>query len=222
MLISLLLAWHVTAVFLAPLSVEPTSPLVGQLVQGPIVQKYLDLLFINHGYHFFAPEPGNGHLIRYEVFDDRGGTIDQGEFPNKKTNWPRLLYHRYFMLAEQCEVGAPTDAEASAWRDAYLKNYARQILREYPTAAAVRVRRVVHYTLLPEDAVRIATDPSLEEYRGNPLAYPPTYKVEAEVTQRRQDLEQPAPIPGEAALPSGAWNGNWRQDVAAGWQGGVR
>jgi hypothetical protein len=122
------------------------------------------------------------------------------------------LYHRYFMLAEQCQVSAPTEAEENQWRDDYLKAYARQILREYPTAATVRVKRIIHFPLLPEHAIQIQTDESMQQYRANPLAYPPTYKDEVEVTQRRSDLDSP-----QAAVPNG-----WRQDVASGWQGGVR
>ncbi len=210
--ISLLVVWHLTAVFLAPLSIPPSSPLVIEVAQGSFMQKYLDVLYLNHGYHFFAPEPSNGHLIRYQVLDDRSGLLAQGEFPSKQDNWPRLLYHRYFMLADQCEVASPTEAEANQWRDTYLNAYARQILREHPSAAMVRVQRIVHFPLRASDAIKINDDPSLEQYRANPLTYPPTYQVEAEVTQRRSDLH-----PTQAAATT-----SWRQDVASGWQGGVR
>jgi hypothetical protein len=186
-------------------------PFVGWLKIGQPMQKYLDVLYLNHGYHFFAPEPSAGHLIRYQVLDERGGTVAEGEFPSKKDHWPRLLYHRYFMLADQCEVAAPTEAEANQKRDEYLRAYARQILRNYPTAATVNLQRWIHYPLRAEDAVRMDTDPSLEQYRNDPLAYPPTYQKEAEVTQRRSDLDQARTVPE-----------NWRQDVASGWQGGRR
>jgi hypothetical protein len=211
LIVSLLVSWHVAAVFLAPLSIQPTSPLVQKVAQY-YMQWYLDALYLNHGYHFFAPEPSAGHLIRYQVIDDRGVVKEQGEFPSKKDNWPRLLYHRYFMLADQCELAAPTEAEANQWRDAYLKAYARELLRKYPSAATVRVTRVVHYPLRAEDAARISEDPSLQQYRATPLEYPPTYQVEAEVTQRRSDLDQT-----QAAATT-----SWRQDVASGWQGGLR
>jgi hypothetical protein len=210
--ISLLVIWHLTAVFLAPLSIPPSSPLVVEIAQQRPMQWYLDVLYLNHGYHFFAPEPSNGHLIRYQVMDDRSGILAQGEFPSKQDNWPRLLYHRYFMLADQCEVPSPTEAEANQWRDDYLKAYAREILRKHPSAAEVRVQRIVHFPLRASDALKINEDPSLEQYRANPLTYPPTYQVEAEVTQRRSDLDQ-----ARAAAAT-----NWRQDVASGWQGGVR
>lgn len=212
-IVSLLVAWHITAVFLAPLSIQPASPLVQKIAQN-YMQWYLDALYLNHGYHFFAPEPGAGHLIRYQLTDD-AGRVSEGEFPSKKDNWPRLLYHRYFMLAEQCEVGADNEAEFNHWRERYLKAYARQLLRAHPEASVARVQRVVHYPLRTEDRIRIDEDPSLEQYRANPLAYPPTYQVEVEVTQRRSDLESSATGATSATT-------SWRQDVASGWQGGVR
>lgn len=203
--VSLILAWHIMAVFLAPLSIPPSSQTVGYLAQGTFMQWYLDALFLNHGYHFFAPDPGPGHLIRYQVFDERGSVIAQGEFPNKKEDWPRLLYHRYFMLAEQCYVPAASEAESQRWMRTYLAAYARQLLREHG-GASVRVQRIIHYPAILEDVVG-----------GMPLDDPRTYRLELEVTQHRQDLD--LPLPNQARV----WNQNqWRRDVASGWQGGVR
>ena len=206
----MLIVWHVSAVFLAPLSIPPSSPLVVDIAQGSFMQWYLDALYLNHGYHFFAPEPSNGHLIRYQVIDDRGGIIAQGEFPNKKDNWPRLLYHRYFMLADQCEVAAATDAEANQWQQ-----HVSQSVR--PTAAARAQRRRgprparVHYPLrLPRrTAQRQAARLSGDLSHGN-----------CEVVQRTGRTRRAT---AESTLPnqSGMYNSNWRQDVASGWQGGV-
>src|SRR5262245_14764474 len=55
LIISLLLIWHVSAVFLAPLSIPPSSPFVMRIAQDSAMQWYLDLAYINHGYDFFAP-----------------------------------------------------------------------------------------------------------------------------------------------------------------------
>jgi hypothetical protein len=203
--ISLLVAWHLTAVFMAPMSISvaTTESAIVAISQRPPMQWYLDALYLNHGYHFFAPDPGDGHLIRYQVMDDRGGVVKEGEFPNRKDQWPRLRYHRYFMLADQCQLPAPTEAEEKRWQETYLKTYARQLLREYG-GQSVRVQRIVHYPLFRDDAIA-----------GRPLTYPETYRMELEVVQRRQDLDLPAPN------QSGAWN-QIRRDVASGWQGGVR
>jgi hypothetical protein len=53
---------------------------------------YVDWMYLDHGYFFFAPNPGPSHLV---------GIRDQSVvFPDRKEQWPRLLYHRYFMLSE--------------------------------------------------------------------------------------------------------------------------
>jgi hypothetical protein len=211
LLISLLVIWHLTAVFLAPLSIPPSSPLVVEVAQGSFMQYYLDALYLNHGYHFFAPEPSNGHLIKYQVLDSGNAIIKDGEFPSKEANWPRLLYHRYFMLADQCQVDAATEAETAQWQQDYLKAYARELLRQNEGAAAVRVQRIVHYPAHREHVL------------GNmPLTDPRTYEQETEVIQHRQDLDLPPPTQSNPAQSGMYQQNNWRQDVASGWQGGAR
>jgi hypothetical protein len=155
-LISVLLLWHLFAVFMAPLSLPPTSQLVSKLVQGgpsapSLMQRYLDALYINHGYHFFAPEPGPGHLIHYDVFDNRRQQIVTGKFPDLKEYWPRLRYHRYFMLAEQAELPFP-NREAAEAQQLTLDSYARHLLRGHDGAEA-HLRRERHYILSPEDSL---------------------------------------------------------------------
>ncbi len=63
---------------------------------------YINALDLNHGYRFFAPDPGPSHLIRYHLHWSDGHGRD-GVFPNLTEERPRLLYHRYFMLAEHLE-----------------------------------------------------------------------------------------------------------------------
>ncbi len=60
---------------------------------------YVEFAFLNHGYFFFAPEPGPSHLMLCTLhFPD--GTVSQVRYPDKTAQRPRLLYHRHFMLAE--------------------------------------------------------------------------------------------------------------------------
>lgn len=102
-LISLALFIHVLAVALAPFHFATqgeggSSPLT-DAVRAPLRQ-YIGALYLEHGYFFFAPNPGPNHLVRYEIkFDDGRETIT-GRFPDLKSEWPRLLYHRHFMLSE--------------------------------------------------------------------------------------------------------------------------
>lgn len=99
-LVSLLLIVHLAAVALPPLSMEG-SPLAGYGWRA--LRPYIEAAYLNHGYHFFAPQPGPSHLIRYELqWDD--GARQEGTFPDREHNWPRLLYHRHFMLTEFLNV----------------------------------------------------------------------------------------------------------------------
>lgn len=93
------------------------------------LRPYLEGAYLNHGYHFFAPEPGPSHLVRYELeFAD--GTKRTGTFPDLAEHWPRLLYHRHFMMSEFINV-APPDSE---WERTYARSYANHLLAEHGAA----------------------------------------------------------------------------------------
>ena len=101
--ISLLLVLHLAAVFTAPFAAAcnvrgSSSPLADAMYRT--LRPYIAALFLDHGYFFFAPDPGPNHLVEYKVeFADGRGPIE-GRFPNLATERPRLLYHRHFMLSE--------------------------------------------------------------------------------------------------------------------------
>lgn len=66
---------------------------------------YVDWMYLDHGYFFFAPNPGPSHLvaIQSKVPEPPRASSLRGDaivFPNRNEHWPRLLYHRYFMLSE--------------------------------------------------------------------------------------------------------------------------
>lgn len=168
-----MIAWHVVAVFLAPLSLPPSSQLIEGIAQHTAMQWYLDALYLNHGYYFFAPDPGPGHLIYYDVSDAQGRVIKQGHFPNWELHRPRLWYHRHFMLAEQ--VGGPFAEEN--WQRRYLQGYARQLLREFD-GESVRVRWIAHAPPEPQNMTYPAKLDAAASYRER---LPP-------VVQRRSDL----------------------------------
>jgi hypothetical protein len=62
---------------------------------GETMKPYSQQMYLNHGYFFFAPNPGPSHLIECSI--DGGNKF---QLPDRNQHWPRLLYHRYFMLAE--------------------------------------------------------------------------------------------------------------------------
>ena len=74
----------------------PASPLFESAWLA--ARPYLDALYLNHGYHFFAPEPSFSTLVAYRT-ELPGGTVLDERMPNRGI-WPRLLYHRHFMLTE--------------------------------------------------------------------------------------------------------------------------
>jgi hypothetical protein len=94
---SVAIAVHLLAVFSGPWSTPPPSSELSQRVAGTL-SPYLFAAHLNHGYRFFAPDPGPSHLVRYEL-DMPGGETVRGQFPRPDI-WPRLLYHRHFMISE--------------------------------------------------------------------------------------------------------------------------
>jgi hypothetical protein len=66
---------------------------------------YVDWMYLDHGYFFFAPNPGPSHLVAIQAKQiqpsvPRRLRADAWTFPDRMQQWPRLLYHRYFMLSE--------------------------------------------------------------------------------------------------------------------------
>ncbi|MEM9185758.1 MAG: hypothetical protein AAGB00_04600 [Planctomycetota bacterium] len=148
--LSVLIAWHLFVVFISPMSVSATSPLVGTVAQSKYVRWYSDPLYVNHGYHFFGPDPPlGGQLIRYRVFAADGREVAQGEFPNVKQQWPRLWYHRHMMLADQM-AGIGVFGDPQQDRELMLRAYARHLIRQHDGAEA-RVENVFHRSLHPAD-----------------------------------------------------------------------
>jgi hypothetical protein len=134
--VSFWLVFHLAAIIVAPAAVAPAS----ELARGAcrLFQPYLGALYLDHGYHFFAPEPAESTLVAY-VAEREDGTVVRGRIPDR-TTVPRLLYHRYFMLTEHMN-DAPEDV-AGLWH----ASYAEHIARAYD---AVRVRLIQQTHNLP-------------------------------------------------------------------------
>jgi hypothetical protein len=127
---SVLLALHVLALFVAPWSMPPpASQLAGEFAS--VFQPYLNAVFIYHGYRFFAPDPGASHIVQYELtFAD--GRQEKGQFPDLKQHWPRLLYHRHFMLSEMLYQVSGIPAEPPPPPPADMPpRIRRQVMEEY-------------------------------------------------------------------------------------------
>jgi hypothetical protein len=136
------LVFHVSAIIIAPASVAPSSELI-QSTWG-IFGPYIEFMFLNHGYHFFAPEPTESTLMSFEA-ERADGTVVRGQIPSRKT-LPRLLYHRHFMLTEHLR-DAPEELQKE-----WLASFAEHLCRKY---GAVRVKLTGQLHNLPTmEAVR--------------------------------------------------------------------
>lgn len=99
LIVSVLACLHLFSVFSAPWSMPAPASQLARVVND-LASPYTNLLYMQHAYRFFAPEPGPSHLIHYEVSDEQGAELAKGRFPDRNKHRPRLMYHRYFMIAE--------------------------------------------------------------------------------------------------------------------------
>jgi hypothetical protein len=102
LVLSGLIAFHLTAVFWAPFAFAANSTTDSSALARPValaLHPYLQAMFLDHGYFFFAPNPGPSYLVRYQVEFADGREPVTGVFPDLKTQQPRLFYHRHFMMA---------------------------------------------------------------------------------------------------------------------------
>ena len=70
---------HLSAIFIAPATVGPSSSIARGCWEW--VSPYLQVCYLNHGFHYFAPQPGYSNLLRWSAVRD-GEEIATGEFPN--------------------------------------------------------------------------------------------------------------------------------------------
>jgi hypothetical protein len=96
-IVSALLVFHLAAVIFAPLSLNDAFSSLFRPFQ--FLRVYATTLYLDNGYRFFAPDPGPTHTIRIE-HGPAGGALKSERVPDAKQTWPRLLYHRWFMLGE--------------------------------------------------------------------------------------------------------------------------
>ncbi|MGE0758327.1 MAG: hypothetical protein AB7F89_26755 [Pirellulaceae bacterium] len=169
-LASVVLMIHVLAVFMGPFTFATSSgPGMASPFAEPIrgiLRPYLDLAFLDHGYFFFAPNPGPSHLLRVQLDYADGRPMETFTLPDRARQWSRLLYHRQFMLAEQFHadyVPAQPPPEAATdpvqlenWRQARrmfeLKESSfLQHLRQTYGAEKVTLTRVEHGLLPPAE-----------------------------------------------------------------------
>ena len=99
---SILIIGHLWAVIGRPIEFATQGPFGTSpsaiLFRNP-VRAYSEFAYLDHGYAFFAPDPGPSHLIAATVTDPNG-VMTELLYPDLGDQWPRLMYHRHFMLSE--------------------------------------------------------------------------------------------------------------------------
>src|SRR5262249_14062429 len=153
--VSLILVLHFSAIIIAAASVSPSSDLARSAWK--LVQPYLELLYLNHGYHYFAPEPSQSTLLAFEA-ERADGSIVHGRIPDRSIK-PRLLHHRHFMLTERMPTEPPELV------DAWYASYARHLGHKFQ-AKRVGLTRVTHFLPTAEmvrGGVRLDDPRSYEE-----------------------------------------------------------
>ena len=160
---SVLIAAHVFALFVAPWSMPPPASDLAGVCAGWL-RPYLHGAFIYHGYRFFAPNPGASHIVQYELeFAD--GRKESGQFPDVQQHWPRLLYHRHFMLSETIyqatgippEPPPPPPNLPPRFKQQAMAEYG-EILQQYQTGVRDRdllVNAVAQRLLLDSGATKV-------------------------------------------------------------------
>lgn len=95
--ISAILVIHLAAVIYAPLTLDRAFEDLLRPLR--LLRSYATALYLDHGYRFFAPDPGPTHTLRYELPGEDGEAASH-RLPDRRSTRPRLLYHRWFMLGE--------------------------------------------------------------------------------------------------------------------------
>jgi hypothetical protein len=165
LLLTLVILVYLAGVIVAPLSGPPPASELSQAILQPF-RPLLGALYLGHGYRFFAPDPGPGHTIRWTI-SMPGGTVKAGQTPDAQTDWPRLLYHRRFMVAEKISglvppVDAPPEIRARARADwlPLIKSVAGNLLRSHG-GDRITLEMVEHYLPGPEEVAEGRTGPDL-------------------------------------------------------------
>jgi hypothetical protein len=158
MVVSLGLLGYFAAVIVPPLAgPPPASELAGAALQP--LRPLVGGLFLGHGYRFFAPDPGPGHSIQWTMQLADGSTL-KGSIPDRDADWPRLLYHRRFMISEKiAAVVPPPDAPDEVrqrsrgdWQP-LVKDVAGQLLSRHG-GSQVTLHMTEHYLPTPEEVIR--------------------------------------------------------------------
>jgi hypothetical protein len=149
-----------------PRNFPPQLPVL-PIALAKYLHHYANLVYINNGYNFFSPDPEASHLIKYEIYNNANEKIADGQFPDRREQWPRLFYHRHMMLVEQSRDPA---AAGQGWEAAIAERLLAKHDGDWVKLAMVR-----HHLLTPEQVKS-----------GMRIDAPSTYENIGEMEHRRK------------------------------------
>lgn len=159
-LVNIWLLVHLTAIVSAPATVGPSSQTARKVWE--YASPYLQCTYLNHGFHYFAPQPGSSNLVAWTV-TLKDGTTRSGRFPNFDIE-PRLFYHRHFMMAEYLGNSDPELQPEIA------RTFARNLCREHD-AVSVALSTIRH-DLPTMERIRAGGSPGDGDlYEEQPLGF---------------------------------------------------
>jgi hypothetical protein len=141
-LLNLCIFLHFSAIIAAASIVGPSPSYM--MAVWEVFHPYLEALFLNHGYNFFAPEPSPSTLMTFQAVRADGSVVN-GRIPEPSIR-PGLLYQRHLLLTEH--IGVLQDDLKPGW----YRAYARHLCRKYQ-ASKVHLTLLTHYPL-PVEMVR--------------------------------------------------------------------
>jgi hypothetical protein len=134
--INLCVILHFSAIISAAVIIGP-APGYAQAA-WKLFHPYLQALFLNHGFNFFAPEPSPTTLMDFEAVR-ADGSIVKARIPERSI-WPGLLYQRHLLLTEHIGV------VPEGFRDGWYRSYARHLCRKYG-ASKVHLVLLMHFPM---------------------------------------------------------------------------
>jgi hypothetical protein len=132
--INVLVVLHFSAIIAAAVFVGPAPGYMQALWN--VFHPYLQALFLNYGYNFFAPEPSPSTLMDFEAVR-ADGSIVKGRIPERSIR-PGLLYERHLLLTEHIGV------VPEGLRDEWYRSYARHLCHKYG-ASKVHLVLLMHF-----------------------------------------------------------------------------
>jgi len=210
------LTLHLLAVVAEPLaffsrSDFQTAPEFSMLRR--VVAPYAEWMYLDHGYFFFAPNPGPNHLVGTKPTNSDVGALPAQDkaaqvlFPDRRKQWPRLRYHRYFMLSEFYNNSfAPTELLPEDREDPLFF----QRWKEDRAFYELLQNSIRHALEVPGDLIRLERPlPSAQEVLGQRVRLDDSRRIlelsdspESLVPEHLNPSEQPAAINPPTSTPT--------------------